>query len=169
MKNVIILAMHGIPPNDFPKHEVAELFRLATQLGHGVELGKAALKHRHNELDAKMRSWPRNEKNDPYYTWSQELAANLSRVLGDEVIVGFNEFCAPSLDEALEQAVMRGAERVVVITPMMTRGGEHSEVDIPAAIKRAEKKYPQASFVYAWPFDVVKVAKFLATQIAQFA
>jgi sirohydrochlorin cobaltochelatase len=59
------------------------------------------------------------------------LAAQLAQARGLEVLVGFNEFCAPSLDEAFAQAVAQGAQRVVVITPMMTRGGEHAEALCP--------------------------------------
>lgn len=48
---------------------------------------------------------------------------------------------------------------------MMTQGGEHSEVDIPAAIQRARKKFPTITFTYLWPFDVNEVAYFLANII----
>jgi sirohydrochlorin ferrochelatase len=48
---------------------------------------------------------------------------------------------------------------------MMTRGGEHSEIEIPQAVKAAQKKYPQTSFIYIWPFDTEEVAEFLSSQI----
>jgi sirohydrochlorin cobaltochelatase len=82
------------------------------------------------------------------------------------VLVGFNEFCAPSLDDALEQAIAQGAEKVVVVTPMMTRGGEHAQRDIPAAIQRVQERHPRVPIVYAWPFASVDVASFLAARIA---
>jgi sirohydrochlorin cobaltochelatase len=107
----------------------------------GVE--RVALERRHLELDAKMRAWPRTAQNDPFYAGSQELAANLSRTSECEVIVGFNEFYAPSLDDALNQVIARGAEKAIVITPMMTRGGEHSEVDIPAAVQAVQAQHPE--------------------------
>ena len=50
---------------------------------------------------------------------------------------------------------------------MMTRGGEHSEKDIPEAIERARKKYPKPKFSYVWPFNISKVATFLAEQIKE--
>lgn len=114
-----------------------------------------------------MRAWPRTAQNDPFYVGSQELAANLSRVTGCKVIVGFNEFCAPSLDDALNQSIAKGAEKVIVITPMMTRGGEHSEVDIPAAVQTVQAKHPETPILYVWPFRVSEVANFLAAQIAK--
>ena len=55
--------------------------------------------------------------------------------------VGFSEFCTPSPDEALDQPAARGAKKAVVITPMTTAGGEHSEVDVPAAIERAQERH----------------------------
>ncbi len=168
-KVFIVLAMHGVPPNDFPKHEMMELFGLHAQLEHTDGPERAVLERRHAELDAKVRAWPRTAENDPFYVGSQDLATHLSRATGHEVIVGFNEFCAPNLDEALNQAIARRADKIVVITPMMTPGGEHSEVDIPAAIWRAQERHPTIDILYAWPFEASEVAQFLATQAARFA
>jgi sirohydrochlorin cobaltochelatase len=84
------------------------------------------------------------------------------------VIVGFNEFCAPSLDDALNRGIALGAEKVIVVTPMMTRGGEHAEVDIPAAIRAAQARHPEIPIIYAWPFRVSEVADFLAAHVAGF-
>jgi sirohydrochlorin cobaltochelatase len=169
MKTVIVLAMHGAPPHDFPKQEMLEFFGLHFRLEHaapGAE--RAALERHHDELHARMRQWPRTAQNDPFYAASQDLAASLSRVAGYQVVVGFNEFCAPGLDEALDEAVTQGAKRVIVITPMMTPGGEHAQEDIPAAIRRAQKRHPGMLMHYAWPFGVAEVARFLAAQIDRF-
>lgn len=167
MKTVIILAMHGAPPNDFPRRETMELFGLHSRLEHVSEMERAALEQRHEELEAKMRAWPRTPQNDPFHAGSLELAQSLSRAIDLEVITGFNEFCAPSLGEAIVQAVEREAERVILITPMMTRGGEHSEVDIPNAVERAKERFPGIEIIFVWPFDVVQVAQFLASQITE--
>ena len=168
-KAVIVLAMHGAPPNDFPRHEMAELFGLHARLEHAAGPERTALERRHAELDAKVCAWPRTAQNDPYHAGSQDLAAHLSRATRHEVIVGFNEFCAPDLDEALDWAIAHGAKKVIVVTPMMTPGGEHSEVDIPAAIWRAQERHPTIDILYAWPFEASEVAQFLATQAARFA
>ena len=116
-----------------------------------------------------MRNWPRNEQNDPFHVASQELAAHLSEVSGYEVIVGYNEFCAPSFDEALQSAKNKGATKIIVATPMMTRGGEHAEKDIPAKIEEFSTRYPKIEIVYAWPFDTMQVARFLSEHISRFA
>lgn len=167
MKPVIVLAMHGAPPNDFPRREAMELFSLHSRLEHAAESERATLARRHEELEAKMRAWPRTPENDPFHAGSMELANELSCATCMEVILGFNEFCAPSLDEAFDLAANRGAERVIVVTPMMTRGGEHSEVDIPTAVERARDRYPRIAIDYIWPLDMVQVALFLASQIWQ--
>ena len=165
-RNVIVLAMHGVPPNDFPRSELAQFFALHARFEHAPGTG---LEHaRYLELEKKVRNWPRTAHNDPYHAASLELAQELSRASGSDVLVGFNEFCAPSLDEALDQAAAPGAESVLVVTPMMTRGGEHSEADIPAAIARARERHPGCEFVYAWPFPAADVAAFLAGQAARF-
>ena len=65
MKSVIVLAMHGMPPKDFPSDEKQELMRLRTQVQSDPKLKK-----RHDELDAKMRNWSRSKDNDPFFTAS---------------------------------------------------------------------------------------------------
>jgi sirohydrochlorin cobaltochelatase len=165
MKQVIVLAMHGAPPNDFPRGQVGEFFGLHGRLEQVSGPERERLQRRHDELEAEMRAWPRTAENDRFWAASLELGAHLGEATGQEVLVGFNEFCAPSLDEALDQAVESGAEQITVVTPMMTRGGEHSEVDIPAAVRRAQKRHPGVTFRYVWPFKTQEVARFLAAQI----
>lgn len=166
----IVLAMHGTPPKDFPQAEVIELFSLHARIEQAPpHLPAAQLEQwqqRYRELDEKVRLWPRTPENDPFYAASQQIAALLSAETGYEVVLGFNEFCAPDLSTALERAAAT-AERVIVVTPMMTPGGEHSEEDIPAAIRQAQAKYSQVDFRYAWPFDLRETAQFLAQQIGK--
>lgn len=168
MRTTIVLAMHGAPPNDFPKREMGEFFSLHSRLQHSAGPDHATLERRYAELEAKMRAWPRTAQNDPYYAAAQALATQLAPATGSRVVVGFGEFCAPSLDEALDQAMEEAPEKVIVVTPMMTRGGGHSEVDIPEAVGRARERHPATPIVYAWPFDVAEIALFLASQIRRF-
>jgi sirohydrochlorin cobaltochelatase len=168
MRTTIVLAMHGAPPNDFPPGEVSELMGLHSRLEHVPAPQRDALQRRYDELDARVRGWPRTADNDPFWAASQALGEALARVAGCDVVVGFNEFCAPSLDRALDRAAHE-ATRVVVVTPMMTRGGEHAEIEIPAEVEAARARHPGVEFVYAWPFDPDDVARFLAGQIGGFA
>jgi len=164
MTTVVVLAMHGMPPKDFPRQEASEFFGLHARLKSAGGADRTALESRYAVLDARMRSWPRTKENDPYHANSLELARQLSVQTGCPVLVGFNEFCAPSLDEALEEAVCAG-DRVIALTPMMTRGGDHSERDIPEAIGRAKARHPTARIDYLWPFRVEEIARFLALQL----
>lgn len=168
MKTVIVLVMHGAPANDFPRREMAEYFSLRARLEHAPPSERGPLAHRYAELDAKVRAWPRTSENDPFSAASQELAEQLGQAAKCDVVLGFNEFCAPTLDQALDEAVQQGAEEVIVITPMMTRGGEHATVDIPEAIQHAQKRHRGIPMVYAWPFEVSEVARFLVEQIERF-
>jgi sirohydrochlorin cobaltochelatase len=115
-----------------------------------------------------MRRWPRTPENDPYFYASIEMAGKMEEILGERVFVGFNEFCAPTIEEAVGEAASCSQDKVVVLTPMMTRGGEHSERDIPEAIQRARKLHPGLEIVYAWPYDVSQVADFLVQHIRHF-
>ena len=161
---VILLAMHGAPPNDFPPHKMAEMLGLHARLEHAERPQRDALEARYTPLEEQMRAWPRTPANDPFHAASQELAAHLAAAAGLPVLVGYNEFCAPSLDDALDQAAA-GAERVVVVTPMLTRGGAHAAADIPAAIQRAQARHPEVDFRYAWPFAPAAVARFLVARV----
>jgi sirohydrochlorin cobaltochelatase len=169
MTTVLVLATHGVPPRDFPPAEMAEFFGLHARIeagGHGMQ---PAVKERYAVLDARVRAWPRTPGNDPVHAASLDLAARLSREAGLETIVGFNEFCGPSLDEALSAAVAGGAGKVIVVTPMLTRGGEHAERDIPEAIGRARDAHPAVEFIYAWPFEDAAVVRLLADQFRAFS
>jgi sirohydrochlorin cobaltochelatase len=164
-KTVIVLAMHGAPALDFPKDRLAELTGLHHRLEGAVGPAREALEKRQNELDGQSRNWPRNPGNDPFWASSHVLAGLLRQKTGNDVVLGFNEFCAPGLDEALDRAVELGAGRIIIVTPMMTPGGEHSGKDIPEAIRRARERSPSVRFDYAWPFDQSEVAAFLADRI----
>jgi sirohydrochlorin cobaltochelatase len=167
MKAVIVLAMHGAPPLDFPEQELSEFYNLQARLAHAQGAGPAAAQRRYLELEEKIRTWPRTPRNDPFFAGSQDLAIQLRRASGRKVVLGFNEYCAPSLDEALDQAVGQGAEKIIVVTPMMTRGGEHAEKDIPEAVERARHRHPREKVLYIWPFPTSEVAEFLTSQIGR--
>jgi sirohydrochlorin cobaltochelatase len=165
-KVVVVLAMHGEPPNDFPKDEFGRFFALHARL-HYAEGADEDLHLRYAALDAKIRGWPRTAENDPFHAASQRMAEQLRETTGLEVEVGFNEFCGPTIEEAIEKAVARKAETIIVVTPMMTPGGIHAEIQIPATVKQARERHPGISIRYAWPFDPSEVAQFLAKRIHQ--
>ncbi len=168
MKNkFIVLAAHGAPPRDFPRDRLGEFFSLYSAIEAGRTL-QGEQRDRYNLLEKEIRTWPRNKDNDPFHSASIELASHLEKHAGCRVEVGFNEFCAPGVDQAIEEAVKKGADTVVIVTPMLTRGGEHAEVEIALIAKEMSRKYPSVEIVYAWPYDVDTVARFLASQVENY-
>ncbi|MHA2003875.1 MAG: sirohydrochlorin chelatase [Candidatus Thorarchaeota archaeon] len=168
MKTRIVLAMHGMPANDFPEDEVVELVKLHRIIEKAGDHAPDEMKTRYEHLDDKVRNWERTPDNDPFWAASKMLAEKLQTATGFDVIVGFNEFCGPSLEAALETAASDSTERVIVVTPMMTPGGEHSEEDIPEAILSTKSRFEDVEFTYAWPFPIADVVAFLMSQIQKF-
>lgn len=168
MKTVIVLAMHGVPPKDFPPEKMREFFELHGRLEMSPGSPSPVLKRRYDELRDEVKRWPRTHLNDPYHAASYELAGALRNECRMPVIVGFNEFCTPDIDEALSQAVAERAGKIIVMTTMMTRGGEHSERDIAEAVSRARQKFPGVEMIYAWPFETAGIARFLAEHIKRY-
>ncbi len=178
--NHVILVGHGIPANDYPKDRLGKYFRMES--GHHAD--NTDNSHTHNgqhkdhpgnvhlpplstweQLDHDMRHWPRTPENDPYKFSVENIASRLEYKSGHHVLVAFNEFCAPTVEETIENAIAQGAQRIMILSIMLTPGGGHSEYDIPDSIKAAQRKYPGIEIVYAWPYDVDLIAQTLTTQI----
>ena len=122
---------------------------------------------REAELDRKVRDWPRTPQTDPYQAGVEAIAAALRQKLkGREVATAYNEFCAPTIEEAVERLIAAGAGAVTVITTMYTRGGVHSETEIPEIVADLRKKHPEVDLRYAWPFALDKLGGMLAEQVA---
>ena len=163
-KEYIILATHGAPPKDFPRAEMAEFFSLHSMAETGRSLTREQ-SLRYEELENKMRMWPRNSENDPFYQASCVLAEEMQKQSGKHVIPGFNEFCAPDINHAIVHAIKQGAKQIVVVTPMLTRGGAHDEVEIAQIVEQAQDQHPEVYITYAWPFETARVATFLLDQV----
>jgi sirohydrochlorin cobaltochelatase len=166
--DVIVLAMHGVPANDTPPDKVGEYHKLhgmmETAPPHVVE----GIKYHYEELNDLVRNWPRTPENDPYYFGTKKIADAISEQTGAKVVMAFNEFCAPDLPTAFANVVNEGATNVIVITAMLTPGGNHAEIDIPEAVEVAEKTHPGVSFTYTWPFQINAIADVLVDQIGTF-
>jgi sirohydrochlorin cobaltochelatase len=156
-----VLAMHGAPPTDFPRQELKEYFQLHSMAEGSHEELPPKLQARMEELSARMRGWPRTSANDPFHSASHQLGEAVQAQSGCPVHVGFNEFCDPDIETAIQAAIAGGATRVIVLTPMLTRGGEHAERDIPLALERARRSHPHVELEYAWPYPVDAIARFL--------
>lgn len=116
-------------------------------------------------LDDEIRDWPRTETNDPYRLAVLRLAAALETRLGFPVLAGYNEFCRPTLAEALDQSAALGVEEVVVLPTMLLRGNEHTEEEIATAVHEAARHNPQTRYRYAWPFPETALVELFANQV----
>ena len=159
---IIVLAMHGVPPSNFPPRELGEFMSLHFKAEFGGKPLTDEEKDRVQNLEERIIATPRTPENDPYHAASYEIASEMHELTGVDVVVGFNEFCAPTLHDALDEAAGKQPGKIVVITPMLTSGGSHQEKDIPAAIDAARQRFPDIPIDYAWPFDPVQIARFLA-------
>jgi sirohydrochlorin cobaltochelatase len=167
MKTIIVLAAHGAPATDCPRGTIGMFMALESMTRMVKRFG--FLQRLKTSLDRKLRYWPRTAANDPYREGVVVLAQRIAAQTGHEVISGYLEFCAPDIGACIDEAVGRGADRVIVATTMTTRGGEHSEVEILEIVEAAQKRLPSASIVYAWPFDTDRVARMFADEIARFS
>lgn len=158
----ICIAAHGAPPTDYPPERFREFMALSAQHHAGSD-GEGI-----HELDAQMRAWPRTADNDPYAAGVAKVASKV-RVRGyDLVEIGYNEFCAPTVDAAIDRLVTAGAARVVVVSTMLISGGSHAEIDIAASVTRARRAHPSTVIVYAWPYDPDAVAGLYVAQAESF-
>jgi len=161
----VVLVGHGGIPKDYPRELVAKLRGLEAKrrAGGGPPTPEEV------ELDTKLRRWPRTPQTDPYQAGLEALADRLKASLnGDLFAIAYNEFCAPTVEEAVDTLIGGGATAITIVPSMLTPGGSHSEIEIPETLARLRAKYPDVELRYAWPFDLGQVAAMLAGQIRQF-
>lgn len=161
MERCVILVGHGGVPSDCPPKLVADFKRLEAA-AHGRQTPELVA------ADEKLRRWPRDARTDPYKTGLETIVYALAKRLADRtVLAAYNEFCSPSLEEAFAQAAGAGAREITVASTMYTRGGIHSENDIPAILARLRREHPGIAVRYAWPFDIEAITAFLAAEVAR--
>lgn len=162
----IVLVGHGGIPKDYPSELVMKLKRLEAQR-RAAGTPMSAEEH---ELDNKIRRWPRTAATDPYQGGLEAVAAALQPQLNGALFaLAYNEFCAPTLEESVEELIKKGATHITVATTMLTPGGAHSEIEIPAILDHMRPRHPEIELRYAWPFDLELVAKTLAEQVRRFS
>ena len=164
-KRAVVLVGHGGIPKDYPQDSVTKLKRLEAQRrASGNPMTQEEL-----ELDTKIRTWPRTPETDPYQAGLERLAAQMKPLLnGDHFAIAYNEFCGPTLSEAIEDLIGQGANQIRIVSTMFTPGGSHSEFEIPEELEQLQAKHPKVKLIYAWPFDLNQVAKMLMDHIQRF-
>jgi sirohydrochlorin cobaltochelatase len=161
-KNAVILVGHGGVPTDCPRQLVTQLKALEAQRqATGRPPSAEEL-----ELDAHIRHWQRTPQTDPYRGGLEALAAELRPLLsGASLVIAYNEFCTPTLEEAAATLIAAGTTSIIVVPSMLTPGGVHSEIEIPETLDRIRQCYPRIELRYAWPMDLSLVACMLADQL----
>lgn len=158
----VVLVGHGAVARDCPRELVTRLKALEAQ--RRVTGGPPTAEE--HELDAHIRQWPRTPQNDPYHHGIEALAERLrARLTGTQVLVAFNEFCAPTVEAAVEDLVAAGVSDISIVPSMLTPGGVHSEVDIPQTIEPLRARYPRVTLRYAWPVDLDLIADMLSRHL----
>ncbi len=164
-KRGVLLVGHGAIPTDYPRELVTKLKTLeARRRASGTEPTPEE-----TDLDRRIRRWPRTPHTDPYQAGFEALAAHLStRLHGERFAMAYNEFCAPTVEEALQEMIEAGITTITVVPSMLTPGGSHSEIEIPESLNRLRARFPHVEIRYAWPFDLPAVATMLASQLQRF-
>ena len=147
----VVLAAHGAPATDYPPRRVGLLMML--EFGGSLVDRLAVLRRWRERLAEDVARWPRTATNDPYMASVDSLSRQLGLRLGHPVFAGYNEFCLPTIGEAIDRAIAGGARTVVVVPTMLLRGNQHTEVEIRGAVDLARGRHPPADIRYAWPIE----------------
>ncbi len=163
-RRAVVLIGHGGVPKDLPKGWVAELKRLeAERRASGGDPTQSEL-----TADDRIRNWPRTPENDPYRRGLESLARHLEPLLeGQRLVVAYNEFCTPSIEQAVSGLMDEGFRQVALVTTMVTPGGSHADGEIPEEVATLQARFPEMELQYAWPFDLAKVAELIKYQVSQ--
>ncbi len=161
----VILVGHGGIPKDYPPELVTQLKRLEGQRrATGSPMSQEEL-----ELDTKIRTWPRTAKTDLYQAGLESLGTHVKPLLNKaQFALAYNEFCGPTLSEAVEDLIGKGATKIIIVSTMFTPGGSHSEFEIPEELQELQTKHTGVTLTYAWPFDLSHVARMLMEHIQKF-
>ncbi|WP_447978583.1 sirohydrochlorin chelatase [Candidatus Nitrospira bockiana] len=162
----LVLVGHGGIPRDCPRELITRL--KALEAGRRATSEPATAEE--HELDRRIRRWPRTPETDPYQAGLDALAAHVKAALDDDTVfaVAYNEFCAPTVEEAVAAVIAAGATQISVVPSMLTPGGSHSEVEIPESLARLRARHPGVRIRYAWPFDLPTVAAMLVAHVRRF-
>lgn len=167
MNNVVVLAMPGVLPKDFPPHERHVLYRLRARMKYISVNKHPEDEDRLNELLRKARCWPRTAQNDPLHFSAQELASELSQVTGYRVILGFNQYDTPTLEEALVQAFAREAEKIVLINPLAANGVSLAKSESFISNQRIQNRCLEIQVDFSYSFSADKMVELLEEQLGK--
>ena len=162
----ILLVGHGGWPSDCPEEYAGNLKRLESKRRRE----NSPPSEEEIKLDGIVRNWPRTPESDPYKYGLELLASRLAQQISTHSIgLAYNEFCTPTIGQAASDLIANGIKSIILISTMFTPGGSHSEKEIPEEVEILQQQYPEVEFIYAWPFDMDRVAGMLADHVSDFA
>ena len=162
LKKAVILVGHGGLPSDMPSEIVEKFMRIHK----GRIKAGGPITEQEIELDTSIRKWERTPENDPYKSGLESLASHMEPMLDGHILkTAYNEFCYPAIEDAVGELANENVTKIIIVTTMITRGGSHSEIEIPEELKALRQKHSNIDIQYAWPFDIDAFALFLTTHI----
>jgi sirohydrochlorin ferrochelatase len=164
-QKAVILVGHGGVPKDCPR-EIIQQFKHLERESKATGQPASA---QERDLDQRIREWPRSAENDPYKAGLEKLAERLEPLLeGALLVLAYNEFCAPTIEDAVAELAKREINRITVVPTMLTPGGSHSEIEIPEILDDLRARHPALEIRYAWPTDLDLMAGMLANHLKNF-
>jgi sirohydrochlorin cobaltochelatase len=164
-KKAVILVGHGGLPSDIPSEIVEKFMRMHK----GRIKAGGPITEQEIELDTSIRKWVRTPENDPYKSGLELLASHMEPMLEGHILkTAYNEFCYPAIEDAVAELAKENVLKIIIVTTMITRGGSHSEYEIPEELCDLSSKHPDIDIQYAWPFSMDAFALFLTTHIKAF-
>jgi len=115
-------------------------------------------------LENEIINWPRTPNNDPSYFSLINLREELYFVLGFNVEFAFEEYCAPSIRDAIFNLLSKGYSSIIIV-PIDYIAGINAKI-----LKEIEeiKKSKDIDIQIAWPYKLGLQADFIATHILSF-
>jgi len=164
-QRAVILVGHGGLPKDCPR-EIVQQFK---QLERERKTSGQPATEQERDLENRIREWPRTLENDPYKAGMEQLGQRLEPLLeGSRLVLAYNEFCAPTVEDAVADLAEHGVTHITVVPTMLTPGGSHSEIEIPEILDGLRARYPALEIRYAWPTDLDLLAGMLANHLKKF-
>jgi sirohydrochlorin cobaltochelatase len=164
-QRAVILVGHGGLPKDCPR-EIIQQFK---QLERERKTSGKPASPQERDLESRIREWPRTPENDPYKAGLEQLGQRLQPLLeGARLVLAYNEFCAPTIEDAVADLATRGITHITVVPTMLTPGGSHSEIEIPEILDDLRARHPALNIRYAWPTDLDLLAGMLANHLKNF-
>jgi sirohydrochlorin cobaltochelatase len=164
-RRAVVLVGHGGVPRDYPRDRLLRLRALEAQR----RTSGGRLSAEEVALDTDLRRWPRTSATDPYQARLERVAMHLRlRLAPTRLALAHNEFCAPTLPEAIRALAADGVTDIVAVPSMLTPGGAHTELEIPESIDAVRAEFPHLDICYAWPFAAEHLAGFFVEHLLQF-